>query len=444
MCGLVAVVNKYSNGFSKEQLDVFHTLLYIDVLRGEDSTGVFGVSNNGSVTVVKEASEASVFQASAEYNALLTGSFSKGAALVGHNRKATRGNITDENAHPFIVDDKMVLVHNGTLLGDHKKHADVEVDSHALAHLIHKEQNVESALSKVDGAWALIWYDVDKQEINFLRNAQRPLFWMETDNAYVWCSQQNMLEFVSSQFNLRYKGKSPSISNYSEDTLTTYKITEGRGVSVDSKKLVIKREYPKSQGPAWAVGGHSGSFHGRQRVLSREVAMACGYYDHDDDSAWEDEITTIPTKLTDSSPSKDVDTFERNLARTTNKRVLYEELQPAMKDLPFGTSALAQTIDYFPRNGKDGTDGWWLYSFLLDDPDILVRFHCGPKYYDERRVLELASSECIYEVTLGNKGWRAIEPNLSVISNDVAGLIMVDATKALLKSGLGMHASGVC
>ena len=199
MCGLVGVVTKKSNGFSRQQQDIFTTLLFVDTLRGMDSTGVFVVNNEGDIFVAKEAGYAPRFIQTKEFEEAQRRAWGRGSAMIGHNRARTRGDVNDDNAHPFNVDDNIFLVHNGTMRGNHKKHADVEVDSHAIAHLIHEKGSVSEALSAIDAAYALIWYDMEKGELNFIRNDERPLFWMETDDAWVWASEAAMLEFAANR-----------------------------------------------------------------------------------------------------------------------------------------------------------------------------------------------------------------------------------------------------
>ncbi|HET8685653.1 MAG TPA: class II glutamine amidotransferase, partial [Methanosarcina sp.] len=199
MCGLVAILTKRpSFGFSREELDVFTTLTFIDTLRGEDSTGVFGVDNRGNVSIAKSAESAQSFLATEEFKKIDRTMFSRGLALVAHNRKATRGSITDANAHPFWVNDEVVLVHNGTFFGEHKSLANVEVDSHALAHTIanHEPDDLDGVFSKINAAYATIWYDVRDKSINFLRNSQRPLYFTQSASCWYICSEKEMLEFA--------------------------------------------------------------------------------------------------------------------------------------------------------------------------------------------------------------------------------------------------------
>jgi len=183
MCGLVGLLGKFSSGFAERDVKVFEDMLYVDVLRGEDATGLCAVNNKSGATVLKKACDASWFTYDKEYRDTRPQWIKDGKALLGHNRKATIGGRVDTNAHPFVIDDRHVFFHNGTL-HNHKQLANTEVDSEALGMVITKaEGDVEKlseALSKVFGAYACVWYDADKDTVYFLRNAQRPLSFIIT------------------------------------------------------------------------------------------------------------------------------------------------------------------------------------------------------------------------------------------------------------------------
>ena len=198
MCGLVGVIIKGRNGFNYKQLEVFETLLFLDTLRGEDSTGVFAVNNIGNVGIAKDAVTGENFLKTDAWKEYRSQLFKDGWAVVGHNRKATRGSISAENAHPFWIEDKLVLVHNGSFNGSHAHLKNVEVDSHAIAHTLaeHGANDVQGALQKVNAAYALIWYDIENKAMNFIRNDQRPLTWCETSDAWYYASDYKMLEFA--------------------------------------------------------------------------------------------------------------------------------------------------------------------------------------------------------------------------------------------------------
>ncbi len=153
-------------------------MLYVDALRGEDATGVACITTKQGAKVFKEASHSAWFVYDKEYTAARNSFLSTGKALLGHNRKATVGGKKDDNAHPFVFDDRYVFFHNGTL-NNHRKLADTEVDSEALGmHLTKCNGDVEAIatlLEQITGAYACVWYDAELHKVYFLRNHERPL-----------------------------------------------------------------------------------------------------------------------------------------------------------------------------------------------------------------------------------------------------------------------------
>lgn len=226
MCGLSAMITKNINGFTLQNTDTFRSLMYLSGgYRGADGAGVFCVENNGDVHLAKQANNTANYLATPEYKVLAQDAYMRGWALVGHNRHATRGVISDENSHPFVVDDKIVLVHNGSFNGSHKHLKDVDVDSEAIAHTIVDTPNIEDALKKIDAAYALIWYDVATKTINVIRNTQRPLWYMATDDAHVFSSEECFLNFVAEKHKLKietepYEIKESSLTQFTLNTTT--------------------------------------------------------------------------------------------------------------------------------------------------------------------------------------------------------------------------------
>lgn len=190
MCGLVAMVAKTGAGFSYKDKTLFSQMLYADALRGFDSTGAFCVNKYHNLSMIKSAQPASTFLTTKAYEDFLNKAYQQGKVLVGHNRAATKGEKTDENAHPFI-EGNTCLVHNGTL-HSHKHLKDVTVDSHAITHSI-DERGFEETYQDMNGAFALIWYDAEKKRVNIVRNKERPLWILETDTVDYIASEPDML-----------------------------------------------------------------------------------------------------------------------------------------------------------------------------------------------------------------------------------------------------------
>lgn len=157
-------------------------MLYINALRGNDSTGVFYITNLGDVQTHKEVGNSGSFLKTKEWEGTEKELFRNGQAVVGHCRASTRGAKTDQNAHPFIVDNKIVLVHNGTYNGSHTHLAQTDVDSHAIAHVLAETDNIPEALQKINAAYALVWYNTETKRLYMVRNAHRPLFIAQMDD----------------------------------------------------------------------------------------------------------------------------------------------------------------------------------------------------------------------------------------------------------------------
>jgi hypothetical protein len=191
MCGIVSLISKRQNGFFQADLEMFRDLLVLDTLRGLDSTGVFSVDNNHNVNLLKIASHPYHLFAAEGWGKWQGRASSNGRILVGHNRKATKGAVNSMNAHPFH-EGNIVLVHNGSLREDHKKTmADVEVDSHAVCHAFN-EKGAENVIPNINGAFAFVWWDIAKSRLYAVRNDERPLSIVETDDYFIMLSENWM------------------------------------------------------------------------------------------------------------------------------------------------------------------------------------------------------------------------------------------------------------
>lgn len=194
MCGIVGMISKTTSGFSYSDLDMFQDMMVCDSVRGDDSTGVFGVYRNKQARTVKVAAEPHLLFRCEEWKDFRTKAINSMTMLVGHNRSATRGAVNSDNAHPF-AEGKIVLVHNGTLHNHKDFNKEVEVDSHAIAHALN-EKPVEEVIKGVDGAFTFVWYDREKQKLFMIRNSERPLAYIDTGSQILFASEAPMLEWL--------------------------------------------------------------------------------------------------------------------------------------------------------------------------------------------------------------------------------------------------------
>ena len=226
MCGIVGMVVKGNTGLQRQHEDTFYQLLFADTLRGNDSTGVVGVEKDTTFHIAKEAISAEWFINQFDAHKIAKDMWRDGKAYIGHNRKSTIGKTTDENAHPFVVNDEFAMVHNGTLF-NHRELANTTVDSEALAIHLHKafeadeyREPVEEALGKVYGAYAVAMYDQRKNAVRVLRNKERPMCYVETANAWYFASEGAMLFWILTRNG--YAAKDVTIKNLNEHTLLTF------------------------------------------------------------------------------------------------------------------------------------------------------------------------------------------------------------------------------
>lgn len=193
MCGLVGLIAKNKTGFDFKSSSVFKQLLFSDVVRGQDSTGVFGVNKYGNLIAHKSAQAASDMIKTETFKKFADAIFQDFRFVFGHNRASTRGATTDQNAHPF-VEGNICLMHNGTLKSHHHL-AKTEVDSHAICHSLN-EQGYQETFENLDGAFALIWYNAEEKKLYIARNSERPLHMAETNSCFYFASELKMLDWI--------------------------------------------------------------------------------------------------------------------------------------------------------------------------------------------------------------------------------------------------------
>lgn len=194
MCGLVGLCINHGSGMYGKDIDTIEELLFVDSIRGEDATGVGMINEDGKMTVLKEAIDSYHFLKSTEWGELKVEALKNARCIIGHNRKRTIGTDVAENAHPFVIDNRYVFVHNGTLQ-NHKALFDTAVDSEALGMLLTRCEGdvglLGEALGKVRGAYACVWYDQEERTLYMLRNSERPLAITEFKHrqGFAWSSE---------------------------------------------------------------------------------------------------------------------------------------------------------------------------------------------------------------------------------------------------------------
>ena len=194
MCGLIGYVSLSDTPSDNLRLAKWiETAIVLDTLRGQDSTGVGIVSDpNKTAVVFKDSVPGWTFTETRRFTNVKNALSGARAAII-HNRSATMGQVTYENAHPFTVG-PVTLAHNGTLTSVPKT-ALAGTDSEWICELMAGDRPATEVLSGLDGAFALAWHDSRDGTLNLARNQQRPLVYaVSTDgDVLVWASEEWML-----------------------------------------------------------------------------------------------------------------------------------------------------------------------------------------------------------------------------------------------------------
>lgn len=397
MCGIVGAITGFRNGFTSVELDAFETMLFLDTFRGWDSTGVYGVTNDNDVYIAKEACHGPDFIRTSAFKDVRQKMIQRGMFFVGHNRAATRGSITDKNAHPFWVDDNIILVQNGTMRGDHKKHKDVEVDTEAIAHVIAETPDVEEAINKIDASYALVWYNVKEKKLHLLRNTERPMYIGETASGGVmFASEANTLLYAAAKSDMKWKEK-PYLLN--EDTLVTYELTKDKTWKEEVTSIKIKPKevatsvvnfhhyQNKNHGSHYGYGTSAGD-------SQRAVPFAHTNRRDSAIMAATREVVSGMTPTASHVGANDITiTFGEEIIRHYPRFHLSGDEAKAMDDVydPNELFTLEMT-DYFAANNSTECTVWHVFGRDVHESNNKILFHWIVRGADELEVLNLVSN----------------------------------------------------
>lgn len=177
MCGIVGYISNNDKLYMGVKDHFMRFALALDTLRGEDSTGLFTVTKRFTVKSLRTTMPGDQFVQSKGY----LKKYKTGWAQIGHNRAATRGEISIANTHPFTFG-PVTLVHNGTLKADGSNFDTYDksigvVDSMQIALALSERpaNQAKEVLEQIDGSFAIVWSDTRDESINMARNLDRPL-----------------------------------------------------------------------------------------------------------------------------------------------------------------------------------------------------------------------------------------------------------------------------
>lgn len=218
MCGIIGFITNEKARGAGDRRKFIEQALVADTVRGDDSTGIYIVGHkmgdDEPADWFKQAADGYTLVAQKEYQQRMSAAkVDEYRAVIGHNRSATMGTVSVDNAHPF-QEGPITLVHNGTLHSTHNlgqpmwklKDRGVEVDSHAIAHNIAAATDLDGLLGSLEGTFALIWHDSRDHSINIIRNEKRPLHMLFTtcEDTVLIASEAEMLYWLAKRNNFQF------------------------------------------------------------------------------------------------------------------------------------------------------------------------------------------------------------------------------------------------
>jgi hypothetical protein len=241
MCGIVGVINwKNDHKFGMER--VMRELLWAGTLRGSDATGVYCIQKDGNTDWAKAVIDGWTFIDKNERGKHILFHAETHQFILGHNRSATQGSASEvKYAHPIVIDKKIALVHNGTLNhwpGKSIKNSTVH-DSTAITKMFANGTDIEDFVNTCHGAYSLVWHDIEKDTLNFLRNADRPMAMVYTADRIFFGSELGMLLWILQRHDM------VPLRQFYTEPMTHYSFKIGESVPQETK---ITKSYSSSGG----------------------------------------------------------------------------------------------------------------------------------------------------------------------------------------------------
>jgi len=198
MCGITSIFRNELNNPDLDLDKLAQQMLWVGSIRGYDSTGMFYGDGAAEAELYKKALTGWDFQSLPRASDVIRNN-EKTKYLVTHNRAATRGVLSHDNAHPFQIGD-ITGVHNGTLTMYHNLSPvgfNHTVDSAHLYAAIN-DKGSSAIIPETRGSFNLLWHDHTDNTIHQVRSDARTYTFakLKDKEILVGASEKKMLKWL--------------------------------------------------------------------------------------------------------------------------------------------------------------------------------------------------------------------------------------------------------
>lgn len=247
MCGIVGIITSKKRNLVPEVISSLKNLEY----RGYDSTGI-AILDEGNIRRVRRVGAPSdVFPPKEISEELHVGP--EGFSLaIGHNRWATHGKPSEENAHPHLdCGGNIAIAHNGTILNHETLRKELTslghtflstTDTEVIPHMIEEKMKGGSSLkdafldtaSLLEGSFGLALISTDEPNRLLLAKHGSPLLFGVLKDTLIAASSSNAILSYTDTFISLADGEYADLSI--EGDSVSYKI----GTIIDRENLITK------------------------------------------------------------------------------------------------------------------------------------------------------------------------------------------------------------
>jgi hypothetical protein len=249
-----------------------------------------------------------------------------------------------------------VLVQNGTYTGSWEHHKKTDVDSEAVTHVISQYEDIAEALSKINAAYALVWYNVAKKSLYIVRNDQRPM-WVAEHQKYPG------IYFASEPGNLMYTAERNRVDLKAPRLLAPYELLT---ISMNKEHFDVTKTMLK--GAEFKGNFLGGGGMGFNRAPAN--SLTCAYHNPARDMA-----PTEPIQKRSSVPNAIELRFSDSIMQVASVMVsaqgAYRTLENFNEFRGNGEgTVMVELVDSLPANGSVHCSSWWVYGHVLDESDV--------------------------------------------------------------------------